>query len=393
MAAPLPDDICPRPERLPPQATEPHAVPIYPATVYRCDSPQQAYDLLTGAEPGYVYSRDGHPNADLLSEKCRKLHSAERAAVTSSGMAALALALLSQLSTGDHVLVSNRLYGRSLTLLAGEAARLGISSTLVDTNDLAATAAALTPATRLLVVETITNPLLRVSDIAALGDLAHRHGALLLVDNSFASPAVCRPLELGADLVLESLTKIMNGHSDVLLGLLAGPASRWERIPLVLSAWGMTAGPFDCWLAARGVGTMHLRVERANCNALAAAEFLARQRRVERVHYPGLTAHSDHPLAQRQFGDRFGSVVTFDLVGGLAAAEQFIAAARDIPFCPSLGEISTTLSHPASTSHRGLSPDEQKSVGISGGTIRLSLGIESREFVERALGEALAGLP
>jgi cystathionine beta-lyase/cystathionine gamma-synthase len=247
--------------------------------------------------------------------------------------------------------------------------------------------------TRLLVIETIANPLLEVADVAAFADIAHRNGALLLVDNTFATPIVFRPLEHGADLVLESLTKMMNGHSDVMLGLLCGRQATWERMPGALSAWGLTASPFDCWLAFRGLTTLHLRMERACVNATHAAEFLATQSKVDQVFYPGLASHATHALAARQFGERFGSIVSFRLRGGRAAADAFIAAAQEIPFCPSLGEASTTLSHPETTSHRGLSPQERMALGIDGGVIRLSVGVESPQFIGDALGRALDAVP
>lgn len=387
-----PEDICPRPDVVPPQLTQPASPPIYTAAVYRCESPDQAARLLAGEQAGYVYSRDGHPNADMLAEKCRRLHGADRAAVCASGMSALALAVLARLREHDHLVVSSQLYGRSLELLTSEVGRLGITSTMADTCDLDATRAALRPETRLVVVETITNPLLRVSDLASLAELCHAREAALLVDNTFASPAVCRPLELGADLVLESLTKIMSGHSDVLLGLLCGREECWDRIPLVLSAWGLTSSPFDCWVAARGLGTMALRVAKASANALLVANFLAGRAEVEWVSYPGLRQHPDHELALRQFGGTFGSMVTFTLGGGRAAAEAFIAAAERIGFFPSLGDLSTTLSHPASTSHRSLSALDRRRQGIGEGTLRLSVGIESSEAIVSAIEEGLAAL-
>lgn len=386
------DEICPRPAELPPQPTVPAAPSIWPAAVYRCASPAQAEQLLSGELAGYVYSRDGHPNAALLAQKCRELHRADQAAVCSSGMAALALAAVSLLKSGDHVVVSDQLYGRSGQLFVDEMPRLGIECASVDTCDLAATAAALRPATRLLVAETITNPLLRVSDIQALADLAHGRGARLLIDNTFATPIVCQPLAWGADLVVESLTKLMNGHSDVLLGLLCGRNEVWSRVAAAQSTWGWSAGAFDCWLALRGIGTLALRAERAIANASAAAEFLLGQEKVSRVDYPGLPEHADHGLAGRQFGGLYGNMVTFHLRGGLGEAERFIAAARSIPFCPSLGDLSTTLSHPAATSHRSLSPAERHRLGIGPATIRLSVGIESSAAVLAALAEGLAGV-
>lgn len=382
------DDLCPRPEPLPPQSTSPLVPPIFTAAVYECRDPQQADEILSGQVAGYVYQRDRQPNADLLAEKCRQLHGAERAAIAASGMAALAAALLSQLSTGEHVVVSNQLYGRTLNLLVTESRRLGIESTVVDTCDLQAVQTAMTGGTKLLVVETITNPLLRVSNLQALADLAHQRGARLLVDNTFAGPAICRPVEFGADLVMESLTKTMNGHSDVILGLLCGSAEAWQRVPGVLSTWGLASAPFECWLAQRGLGTLALRIERASANALAAAELLADHSKVSATYYPGLEDHPDHELALEQFGNRFGTIVTFTLPGSRAAAESFMRASG-IPFCPSLGDLCTTLSHPESTSHRGLSPAERSSLGIEGGTIRLSVGIESREQILEQLARGL----
>jgi cystathionine beta-lyase/cystathionine gamma-synthase len=370
--------------------TVPHAPPIYLSSVYQCVDPEQADRLLSSGEAGFVYARDGHPNAQMLADKCRRLHGTERAAIAASGMAALATALVALVQKGDQIVAGRDLYGKTLALLVGEASRLGIECLVVDTCDLPAVAAAVTRRTRLVIVETITNPMLRVSNIAALAEIAHRHGALLLVDNTFASPVVCRPASLGADLVMESLTKIMSGHSDVVLGLLCGPAALWDRVPAVLSTWGFAAGPFDCWLALRGVATLALRAHRASESALAVALWLQKHPKIDRVRYPGLKDHPDHALAQAQFGERFGAMVTFELRGERPAADAFIRAASRIPFCPSLGELDTTLSHPQSTSHRGLTEHQRRELGISGGTIRLSVGIESPDYLIAALDDGLA---
>jgi cystathionine beta-lyase/cystathionine gamma-synthase len=349
--------------------------------------------MLGGKLPGYVYQRDGHPNAYLLAEKCRQLHGADRAAIAASGMGALAAALLSQMKAGDHCVVGIRAYGKTHVLFGAEGSRLGIEMTAVNTCDLKATAAAFKPNTKLLLAETIANPLLEVADIAALAEIAHRRQAVLLIDNTFASPILCRPLDFGADLVMESLTKTMNGHSDVILGLLCGGEAAFERVPAVISAWGLSSSPFDCWLAERGIATAHLRIERACENALAAAQFLQSQKnQIDRVHYPGLPAHPQHAMAKKQFTGRFGTIVSFNLAGGRPAANAFIAAAKQIPFCPSLGELSTTLSHPETTSHRGLTADQRTALGITGGTIRLSVGTESAEFIRESLAEGLRGV-
>jgi cystathionine beta-lyase/cystathionine gamma-synthase len=385
----LPDDLCPRPAAQPKLSTTPHAPPIYLASVYECASPDQADALLAGNEAGYVYQRDGHPNGDMLAEKCRALHGAERAAITATGMSALSVAMLSQLSAGDHVVLSKFLYGRTTQLLTVEGQRLGLTSTVVDTGDRDAVEQAMTASTKLIVVETIANPLLKVADVARLAEIAHRGGAKLLVDNTFATPCLCRPLELGADFVWESITKMMNGHSDVILGLLCGRERDWQRVPTVLSAWGFAAPAFESWLALRGLATLALRIERASANALSAAEFLAPHSSVAEVYYPGLASHPQHALAQAQFAGRYGSMLSFRLHGGRAAAAGFLERAKDIPFCPSLGEVSTTISHPESTSHRGLTPAARAALGIDGGTLRLSVGCESPEFVISALEAGL----
>ena len=386
-----PDDVCPRPDEPPTMPTAPLASPIYPSAVYRCASPDEADSLLSGETAGYVYSRDRNPNSDLLAEKVRTLHAAERAIVCGSGMAATSAVALSHLKAGDHVVIGDQMYGRTFVLLR-ELVQFGVTHTTVDACDLKAVEKALTPQTRLVWVETITNPLVRVVDVAALAEITHRGGAKLVVDNTFASPVLCRPLELGADVVYESLTKIMNGHSDVLLGAVCGSAAGWDRVNSVVVTYGLSAAPFDCWLASRGLGTLALRADRASSNALAAAEFLATRTECERVDYAGLTTHVDHGLAKKQFAGRFGSMLSFTLAGGRAAANQFIVAAKQIPFAPSLGDLSTTLSHPESTSHRALSPAERARLGIAGGTIRLSVGIESPEAVVAALTEGLRGL-
>jgi cystathionine beta-lyase/cystathionine gamma-synthase len=349
--------------------------------------------MLGGLETGYVYQRDGHPNAQVLAEKLKLLHGAERGIITASGMGALAAALLALLRAGDHAVLGSRGYGKTLALFQGEASRLGIEVATVDMCDLAAVKGAVGRRTKLILAETIANPLLEVVDVAGLAEIARGCGAALLIDNTFASPILCRPLALGANLVMESLTKTLSGHSDVILGFLGGEPGAFERVPTVVSTWGLASAPFECWLAERGLATAHLRIERACENALVAAEYLTQRPQVERVHYPGLKEHPQHALARKQFGERFGTIVSFRLAGGRKAADAFIAAAAErIPFCPSLGEVSTTLSHPESTSHRGMTAQQREMLGITGGTIRLSVGTESADFIRSALDEALCNV-
>ncbi|MCP4191884.1 MAG: aminotransferase class I/II-fold pyridoxal phosphate-dependent enzyme [Planctomycetaceae bacterium] len=389
------DDICPLSQEISLGSVRPHSTPIYLASVYQCQDPDQALAMLSGSQAGYVYQRDRHPNGDLLAEKCRQLHQADWALVTSSGMAALSLAALGYLSAGDHVVVSHQVYGRSLQLLEREMARLGVVAAVVDTNDLNQVEAAINDQTRLVLIETISNPMLQVADIPQLAELAHARGARLLVDNTFASPTVCRPLDSGADLVMESISKMMNGHSDVMLGLLCGrdeggQGEEETRLRDVLSVWGLASSPFDCWLATRGLATLHLRMDRACASAEQLAIHLQQASSVKQVVYPTQADREQRRLVGDQFlENRAGCMVTFTLKGGREAAVQFMHAAAKIPFCPSLGEVSTTLSHPASTSHRGLSAEQQRQLGIEAGTLRLSVGTESTAYVLQAVDEGL----
>ncbi len=358
------------------------APPIYPATVYACSSPQQAADLLAGNTEGFIYSRDGHPNSDMLAEQCKTWHGADQAVIAGSGMAALALAMISQLQQGDHVLISHQLYGRTLGLFTTEAARWGIASTEVDTCNFDAVQKSIRNTTKLIIAETIANPMLHVVDINGLAAIAHAHNALLLIDNTFASPVVCRPLDSGADLVVESMTKIMNGHSDVILGCICGNNDAWDRIPLAATTWGLFASPHSCWLSMRGMATMDLRVREASATAQEISERLVGHPAISELHYPGLPNNPYQSVAQKQFstiGDKncYGNMITFRLAGDQPNVEKFIATlSPQIPFCPSLGDLKTTLSHPESTSHRGLTPNQRKKLGIYSGTIRLSIGIE-----------------
>ncbi len=366
---------------------------IFPASVYRCDNPQQAEALLGGQEAGFAYQRDGHPNAELLAEKCRRLHDARWAVVTSTGMSAIAVATLTLLRAGQHVVVSEQLYGRTMQLLTQQWPRLGVEVAVVDTLDPDAVRGALRANTRLVVVETLTNPMLRITPLAELSDLVHATDARLLVDNTFATPVVCQPFRHGADYVVESISKMINGHSDVMLGLLCGRDDRLAEFRDTLSMWGMSSSPFDDWLACRGLSTLHLRMERASANAVEVAERLSSHAAVHRVVYPGRSDHPDWPIAKRilELGQG-GSMVTFALNGGRDAVRQFMHAASQIPFCPSLGEMSTTCSHPASTSHRGLSVEQRADLGIDEGTIRLSIGTESAEWVWQSLRAGLDAL-
>lgn len=389
MVEPDPLDALTRRPAAAAEGPHPHTPPIHLSSVWACDSPAQADAILGGSQSGFVYARDGNPNACELAEACRVLHQADHAIVTSSGMSATAAVMLAQLSAGDHVVLPRQLYGRTIRLFAHDGARFGITTTVVDSPDPATIERAITPRTKMVVVETIANPRLEVADVPALAAICRRSNAVLVVDNTFAGPAIYRPLEHGADFVVESLTKFLNGHSDVILGLLAGHKQVWGSVPATVSTFGMSAGAFDCWLARRGMMTYSVRLEQACWNAIELAKWLSEHPRVRLVDYPGLKSSPYHAQAKQMFGDRFGTIVTFHLRGGRAAADAFIAAARHIPFCPSLGEASTTVSHPETTSHRSMSPEQFAAMGIDGGTLRLSVGIETYYFLRNAITEGL----
>src|SRR6185437_6135470 len=305
-------------------------------------------------------------------------------------MAAIAAAILPGLKQGDRVVAGHDLYGKTAALLRGPLAALGVQTQFLDLTDDAAAEQALREPAAVVVVESIANPRLRVPDIARLAVLAHGAGGRLVVDNTFATPYHCRPLALGADVVVHSGTKYFGGHSDVTIGALVADAAFVGLARATLSTFGASASPFDCWLTARGIKTLALRMERASANAQRVAEFLLKQPEVLRVEYPGLAGHEHHARAAAQFERGFGAMVTFELRGGEAAASRFVRGLQRIRFAPSLADVSTTLSHPAKTSHRGYSAAQREALGISGGLIRLSVGIEHEADITADLCTGLA---
>ncbi|HJU72403.1 MAG TPA: aminotransferase class I/II-fold pyridoxal phosphate-dependent enzyme [Gemmatimonadaceae bacterium] len=350
--------------------------PIVPSAVFVARDPDQMNDVYEGQEQGFTYAREGSPNAELLAAKIAALEEAEAALITSSGMSAVAAVILGLLKAGDHMLASNQLYGRTSRLVTQELPRLGFATDVADATDVAGFERAVRPSTRIVLVEVVSNPLLRVVDVAALGEMAKALGVLLIVDNTFPTPLALRPLTLGAHVVFHSITKMIAGHSDVTLGAVCGTRELLMPIREAVVTWGLNGSPFDCWLAERGINTLELRVARANANAAALADFLAEHPVVRRVFYPGRGDHPDHATARRLFGSQCGSMVTFELNGGRSSVNHFMRALRTIPFAPTLGDVATIISHPAVTSHRGLTADAREALGIREGTIRVSVGVE-----------------
>lgn len=378
------------PDPLPLGPSTPLVPPLYQSSVYALPDLDALDRIMEGTEPGFIYARDSHPNARLLAGELTALEGAAWAVVTGSGMAAITAGLLALLKQGDRIVASNRLYGRTTQLFNQELGRFGVQTTFVDASDLDEVTAALETPTRVLFVETMSNPLLRLVDIVALADACRARECLLFVDNTFATPELVRPLELGADLVMESLTKMIGGHSDVTLGVVCGnEPDLAPQVNQIMSIWGLASNPFDCWLAARGLATLTLRMRAASANAAALADWLTEQPAVSQVVYPGRPNHPDHALARRLCGGAFGNMLCFELKGGRAAVNRFLRAAPGVPFSPSLAHTTTTCSHPATTSHRYASPAERRRQGIGDGLIRLSVGIEDLEHIRRELHRGL----
>ncbi|MEQ8356089.1 MAG: PLP-dependent transferase [Kiloniellaceae bacterium] len=380
----------------PASATRPLVTPISPSVVFCAEDADALDAVYEGRAAGYSYAREGHPNATVLADKLAWMEGldpakGETGVVTSSGMSAISALLLGLLKRGDHIVAGNQLYGRCLRLLTQELPRLGFEATLVDAGDAAAVAAAVRPRTRLLLVEVVANPTLRVADITGLSKIARSRGLIFAVDNTFTTPRGFRPFEHGADVVLHSVTKLLAGHSDATLGFVAArDADHRRAIYDAVVTWGLNASPFDCWLAERGLNTFELRFDRAQANAKALADHLRGLEGVKQVLYPGEDDHPDRDLARDLLHGNYSHMVSFELDADRAGVNRFIRAAADIAFAPTLGDVGTTISHPASSSHRGLGSQQRLGLGIGEGFIRVSVGIEDIGLLKREFSVAVA---
>lgn len=381
-----------RPDALPHSASRPVVTPLSPSVVYASDTPDMLDQQYEGALHGYTYSREGHPNADVVAKRLDRMEDAPHPGImTSSGMGAVSAVLLGLTSAGDHVIGGNQLYGRSLRMMTEDLPRLGIATSLVDPGDIDAMRAAIRPETRILLVEVVSNPTLRVADIAGLAALAKETGLLLVIDNTFTTPRAFKAFEAGADVVVHSVTKLLAGHSDVMLGYVAAKDREInDRLRVFTVTTGMTASPFDCWLAERGMLSFDLRFDHAQSTAEQLAAHLGQLEGVRRVIYPGRTDHPDHARATSLLGRNYCNMVSFELDGTRAAANAFTRGADGLSFAPTLGDVGTTISHPASSSHRALTEAARAELGMSEGFFRISVGLEDPQVLCDVFTQAVA---
>ncbi len=371
--------ICLHAGQEPDPATGAIVTPIYQTSTYVQDE--------LGKHKGYEYARTQNPTRSAVEGNLAAMESGKAAFAFASGMAAIN-AIATMLRAGDHVVVSDNVYGGTFRLFSQVLNRYDLSFTYVDTGNLDAVEQAFTPATRMLFVETPSNPVMRLTDLRLAADVAHRRDARLVVDNTFASPYIQRPLELGADLVTHSTTKYLNGHSDSVGGVVI--AMRDEDIAwlkFVQNAAGAILGPFDAWLVLRGTKTLPLRMVQHSANGLALAEFLAAHSKVRHVHYPGLPAHPQYDLATRQMRG-FGGMLAFEL-GSLEAARRLLNSVRLMALAESLGGVETLISHPATMTHASVPAAQRQVLGITDGLVRISAGIEDIEDLKEDLAQAL----
>jgi len=377
--------------RVPHVGQTPTSVPIYQTATFASADADELGRVAADGRAGYAYSRISNPTTAALGRAYAELAGGGAGVALASGMAAIYAALASFVRAGDRIVAPVAIYGSTRAQLLRTFGGFGVRIDFVDTTDLGAVAAALTgTTTRVLYAETIANPTTFVADHAALAKLAHRHGAMYVVDNTFASPYVCRPLEFGADLVVESATKFLGGHSDVIAGVVAGPADRIADVERVLVDTGATLGPLDAFLVLRGILTLGLRAERHAATAAALSAWLERQDGVRSVLYPGLRSHPQHDVATRQFRPGVaGGMLAFEVEGGRAAGRAIIDALTLPELTASLGSVHTMVVHPPSTSHRQSTEAELLEAGITPGLLRVSVGLEDLEDLEADFAVAL----
>lgn len=366
-----------------------HSQALFLTSSFTYDTAADAAALFAGEKEGYTYARHGNPTTEAFEARLAALEGAEDCLSTATGMAAIQGLILTFLQAGDHIVASQSLFGSSMNMIQNQLSRLGIQTTFVPIGDETQWQAAITPKTKLFFVETPSNPLTDIADLGVLAQIAHAHDILLVVDNSFCSPVVQRPLALGADLVVYSATKSLDGQGRVMGGAIVGSKALVEACYLYIRTAGAILNPFNAWVLLTGLETLPLRMERASQNALALATWLEAHPAVERVFYPGLPSHPKHDLAMRQQISG-GSIVSFTVKGQRAAAWQVVDNLQLFSRTPNLGDIKSTITHPASTTHSRISQAERDRAGVVEGLLRLSIGIEHIDDLIADLSMALA---
>lgn len=367
----------------------PLSVPLYQTSSFAFQDPDALREALARPDRGFAYSRFGNPTTRALEDAVAGLEGAAGGLATSSGMSAVNLVLRGLLGSGDHVVAQRRLYGGTATSLQDLARRFGVEVSFIDGHDESELRGVIRPGTTMLYLETISNPMVRVADLPALAGIARSMGAITVVDNTFATPLLCRPIDHGADIVLHSATKYLGGHSDVVGGVVVSASSELhQRLWRQLVDFGVQADPFAAWLTIRGLQTLAVRLDKQCANARELAHRLAEHPAVSTVSWPGLVKHPDHEVARRILSD-YGGLLAFDLKGGHAAAYELLRKVRLITSGVSLGGVETLAMHPAGTSHRDMTGDELQAMGISQSTIRLSVGIEHPDDLWADLAAAL----
>ncbi|WP_227814231.1 O-succinylhomoserine sulfhydrylase [Nitrogeniibacter aestuarii] len=361
-----------------------HSEAMFLTSSFVFDSAAQAAARFSGEEEGYVYARFTNPTVTAMQERLAALEGAEACIATASGMAAIMAMVMALLKQGDHIVASQGLFGSTQQLFGNIFSKFGIETTFVPAADVPAYEKAIRPETRLIFVETPSNPLTELVDIAAVADVAHRHGVLLAVDNCFCSPALQQPLKLGADIVIHSATKYLDGQGRVLGGAVVGSKALMDEVFKFLRTAGPTLSPFNAWIILKGLETLRLRMEAQSHTAMALAQWLEGQPWVDRVYYPGLPSHPQHELAKRQ--QRLaGAIVSFDVKGGREAAWRLIDSTRMISITANLGDTKSTITHPASTTHGRISAEARAAMGVSEGLLRVAVGLESLQDLQADL--------
>lgn len=372
-----------------PDATGSVNTPIYQTSTFAFRNAEHGAALFAGSDEGYIYTRIGNPTINALEDAVAELENGCGGIATSSGMGAVCTVYLALLGAGQHMVSTAAVYGPSRGLMEKDFSRFAVESTYVDTCNLDQVRQALRPNSKLVYVESPANPTMQVTDIAAVAALAHDHGCLVVVDNTFASPYLQRPLDLGADVVLHSVTKFINGHADVVGGLLvAKDPEIYRRLRKTMVNSGCNMDPHQAFLVLRGLKTLGIRIERAQSSAMRIAQWLEEQPEISRVRYIGLESHPQHELAARQMSG-FGSMISFELAGGMEAGRILMDHVRLATLAVSLGGVETLIEHPASMTHAGMSPQDRRSASLSDGLVRYSVGIEDVEDLIADLRHAL----